>query len=324
MINTYLYHSDNKVSTGHQEQIAMWQQDAHKKIWIDIQYDDHNIEQYSELLASLDCHHLAITDTFRKRHPPKVELFDDHIFLLYKGIHAIENNLKYVHQQIAFFISERLLITVHPQVSLGINAVLAAEKSKATFSPPIIIALDIIHKSAGIYLERTLDFENEISAIEDELRSESSESALLQLASYKAELIKLKRIFNYHNAIFAQLKTYDDEELPIDSISHAHKINDVAERLERLHSLSQMHYDICGDMIDSYISITSHQLNITMRILTVVTAIFVPLTFLAGIYGMNFEYIPELKYKFAYPALMITMFFMAITLTIIFKKKKWF
>ncbi|WP_339669871.1 magnesium transporter CorA family protein [Dasania marina] len=324
MINTYLYHSDDHVSAGNEEQIALWQQDSTKKIWVDIKFDENDIEQHSELLATLGCHALAITDTFRKRHPPKLEIFDDHVFLLYKGIHAIENNLKYAHQQIAFFIGERLLITVHPQTSLGINAVLTAEQASGTFSPPIMIALDIIHKSAGIYLERTLDFENELSAIEDALRTDSSESALLQLASYKAELIKLKRIFNYHNLIFDQLKNFSDEDLPIDSILHAHKINDVAERLERLHSLSQMHYDICGDMIDSYISITSHQLNITMRILTVVTAVFVPLTFLAGIYGMNFEYIPELKYRIAYPALMTTMLVMAVTLIIIFKKKKWF
>ncbi|MFT5294096.1 MAG: magnesium transporter [Colwellia sp.] len=60
-----------------------------------------------------------------------------------------------------------------------------------------------------------------------------------------------------------------------------------------------MHYDKCGDLINGYISVTSHQLNATMRVLavlTVITAIFVPLTFLAGIYGMNFENIPELKF----------------------------
>ena len=61
-----------------------------------------------------------------------------------------------------------------------------------------------------------------------------------------------------------------------------------------------MYYDICGDLVDGYISISSHQLNITMRVLTVITAIFVPLTFIAGIYGMNFEYMPELSYQYGY------------------------
>ena len=101
-------------------------------------------------------------------------------------------------------------------------------------------------------------------------------------------------------------------------------LNDVFDRLERLHSLSQMHYDICADMIDSYISITSHQLNVSMRILTVVTAVFVPLSFLAGIYGMNFEYIPELKFEHGYFGLIGLMATVAFSSLYWFKRKGWF
>lgn len=325
MINSYLYNTDGSISQGDEAQISVWENQKDSIIWLDIQYTDSDIADLTTKLLTLGCHDLALTDAFRKRHPPKVEVFDNNIFVLYKGIHAVENNLKYKHQQIAFFISDRLLVTLHPQTSLGINLVLKEQLAKANFFSPISIALEIIHQSAGIYLEKTLSFEDELSGLEDELRTATSESALVQLANYKSELIKLKRIFNYHHVMFAQIQRLcREEESPIDLLTHTHKVNDVAERLERLHSLSHMHYEICGDMIDSYISITSHKLNNTMRILTVVTAIFVPLTFLAGIYGMNFENIPELKFQYAYHALLLVMTTMAIGLVALFKKKQWF
>ena len=84
-----------------------------------------------------------------------------------------------------------------------------------------------------------------------------------------------------------------------------------------------MYYDICGDLIEGYISITSHQLNKTMQILTVITAIFIPLGLLAGLYGMNFEYMPELSWRYSYFVLLGAMFLIASSLLILFKKIKW-
>ena len=82
-------------------------------------------------------------------------------------------------------------------------------------------------------------------------------------------------------------------------------------------------YSICGDLIDGYISITSHQLNQTMRVLTVITAIFVPLGFLAGLYGMNFDHIPELHMKGGYFVLLAVMGTIAVGLLALFRKIRW-
>jgi magnesium transporter len=113
-----------------------------------------------------------------------------------------------------------------------------------------------------------------------------------------------------------------DETIIINQ-AELHTVIDVHERIERLLSLSQMHYDICSDLINGYLSVSSHQLNATMRVLTVITAIFIPLGFLAGIYGMNFENIPELKVTNGYYYLLGFMAFLATSLIILFKKKRW-
>ena len=123
--------------------------------------------------------------------------------------------------------------------------------------------------------------------------------------------------------IGSELKSLVSDETPIINQTDLHTVTDVHERIERLLSLSQMHYDICSDLINGYLSVTSHQLNQTMRVLTVITAVFVPLSFLAGLYGMNFDYMPELKITYGYYYLLGFMAFISLSLVVLFKRKRW-
>jgi magnesium transporter len=83
-----------------------------------------------------------------------------------------------------------------------------------------------------------------------------------------------------------------------------------------------MYYEICGDLINGYLSISSHQLNNTMKVLTVITAIFVPLTFIVGVYGMNFDNMPELHWHYGYFYILGAMLVFAAAATA-FAYKKW-
>ncbi|WP_439133936.1 magnesium transporter CorA family protein [Pseudomaricurvus sp.] len=324
MIRTYLTQKNNDIVVGNETQIDEWRSTPDSKIWVDIHHDGDNLSDIEEILTELNCHPLTIQDTFRKRHPPKIEFFDDHIFILYRGISEVVDDLVFDHQTMGFFISERCLITVHPQQAMGINKVVKNNDVRFLETSPMALAMKILHTSAGIYLEHVLEFENDISNKEDQIQEGFGENALTELALYKSRLIKVKRVFNYHLSISQQLKDYQNSPAPFPMEESEHLINDVDDRFERLHSLTQMHYDICSDLIDSYISITSHQLNNTMRVLTVITAVFVPLSFLAGIYGMNFEYIPELQYKYAYFVLITAMLIISTGLITFFKRKQWF
>lgn len=302
------------------EALALSADDYH---WLDIEFDPNDIGDIKAILSHWGCHQLAISDALRHRHPPKFEQFSEQFFLLYRGIHEAVGPLDFDHQQIGFFIAADHLITLHPKTVISIEHYKNSPKLNQLLQTPAALALSIIHTSAGLYLENILTFEDDLSDAEDKLYSGSGENTLTQLASYKAKLIKLKRVFNYHQALCSEIRSLNDNNELVVPIN-PHLINDLYERLERLHSLSQMHYDICADMIDSYISITSHQLNTSMRILTVVTAIFVPLGFLAGVYGMNFDHIPELHMPQGYFILLGVMATIATTSLYLFKKKGWF
>lgn len=324
IIQTYLARPNTDITAGDAGQIALWRSDDSSKIWIDVQYQSDQRSSVEALLTDLHCHPLAIQDIFRKGHPPKLEFFDHNIFILYRAINEVLDDLVFDYQPVGLFISERSLITVHPRPTAGIDQVAANQSLQLLKASPFSLAMKIMHASSGSYLEHVLDFENDISNKEDQIGEGFGEEALTELALYKSRLTKTKRIFNYHLNISQQLKDYENLTTPFPIHDSEHLINDVDDRFERLYTLTQMHYDICSDLIDSHISISSHQLNHTMRVLTVITAVFVPLSFLAGVYGMNFEYMPELRFRYGYFLLMGFMLLIAIGLITLFKRKQWF
>jgi magnesium transporter len=102
-----------------------------------------------------------------------------------------------------------------------------------------------------------------------------------------------------------------------------HIRRDVFDRCERLFTLSHMYYEMCGDLVDGHVSLSSHNLNQTMKLLTIISALFVPLTSVAGVYGMNFENMPELGWRYAYFTVLGVMAVMAIFMLVMFRRIKW-
>jgi magnesium transporter len=165
------------------------------------------------------------------------------------------------------------------------------------------------------------DIENNLDLIEqDLLQNDPSNDQLGLLTMYKTRLRIMSRLFNYHEQIFKQLR-HNSEITQGEYL--AREFNDTYEQLERTSSLARMYYDLSDDLINSSISIASHRLNGIMKVLTIITAIFVPLSFLAGLYGMNFEIMPELQMEYGYYALLGLMLMMAVSLLAVFRIKRW-
>ena len=184
-------------------------------------------------------------------------------------------------------------------------------------------ALKVLHYASGRYLQSILEFEDKLGALETELLTGDAEEAMKEMVSYRSRLRMLRRIFNYHLRIAEGVMNASTEHLSADDDHTHHEQRDLFDRCERLHSLCSMYYEICGDLLDSHISLSSHRLNNTMKVLTIITAIFVPLSFLAGVYGMNFEYMPELGFKYSYFILLGVMAMVATGMGILFRKLKW-
>lgn len=292
MIKTQLLTGNGEWITGGEELVARWRADQSGFIWIDL--NGENPAKENQFLLSMNCHPLAVEDVQRFRHPPKTETFEDYTLILYRGITEFNIDLTIQQMTIALFAGERCLISCHPQKSMAIAHYWEAARHENLLASPGLLASLIMRFSVGRYLEAILSFEPSLNELEDTMQEKPNDDVMRELIAYQSRLRKLKRIFSYHEKLVTNLLKEIPPRMLDEDGDIEHALQDLFERCERLHGLCTMYYDICGDLINGYLSISSHQLNNTVKVLTVITAIFVPLTFIAGIYGMNFDNMPEL------------------------------
>lgn len=322
MIKTCLF-SSGKLLSGGPELIDEWKKDPKSLIWLDL-FDNTKGEETALLSKQFGLHALAIQDAQRSRHPPKIEAFDDYTFILLKGLSADSENIDFETIQLALFVGERFLVTRHTGPSMSINKLMqrieSGAESKYTKSTGQM-ALRLCRFVAERYINILLALEPRLEEIEEEMMEKADDSMLAELIQYKSDLKRLNRFALYHEQVFNELRHKDFPGFASEEVKHA--ITDVWEKQERTHSLSQLYYETSADMIDGYISVASHRLNQIMKILTIVMAIFVPLSFLAGIYGMNFENMPELNSKSGYFILLGIMGSIAAILLVLFRRMRW-
>jgi len=298
MIRAQLLTTLGEHMEGGIELIEHWRNDSGSYIWIDLFNEDPQTEK--KFLLSMSCHPLAVEDVQRFRHPPKTETFDNYTLILYRGLTEFNKDLTIQQMTIALFAGDRCLISCHPRHSMGITHYWENAKRDNLLVSPGLLASRIMRFSVGRYLEAILEFESSLNELEDAMQDKPNDDVMRELISYQSRLRKLKRIFSYHEKLVTNLLKDIPQRLIDEDGDIEHALQDLFERCERLHGLCTMYYEICGDLINGYLSISSHQLNNTMRVLTVITAIFVPLTFIAGIYGMNFDNMPELHEPYGY------------------------
>ena len=320
-IRTQVLGNEGSVITGDEALLRQWQDKPEGRLWLDIE-GNISSDMITSLLA-LGCHEIALGDIQQARQPPKIHTFENNTFILFRGIIKLDEQLVLTPQQIGLFVGENYLVTIHREESLSVNRAWSETEGTTDLLDPGSLALKIIDYASDRYLQRILAFESHLGELEENLLSRPSDSIMTELVSYRSELRKLRRIFNYHNRLLEQILADEPGFLGTGEEQSQHLWRALLDRCERLFSLTNMYYEICGDLVDGYISISSHELNTTMKILTIITAIFVPLSFLAGLYGMNFENMPELHMEYGYFFALAAMASTAALLIYVFKRKKW-
>lgn len=320
-VRTKILGSDGRVREGDEALLEAWNAASGSTLWLDI---EGNIsDNMNSKLVSLGCHPVAITDISRARQPPKLHEFDRSTFILFRGIIQLDEQLVLVPQQIGIFAGAHFLVTVHRGESLSINRLWSEIQAEQAQRTPGELALHVMDYASDRYLQKILAFEDHLGELEEGLLSKPSDGIMAELVGYRSELRKLRRIFNYHNRLVEEILSEQPRHLGAEQERDRHLWRALLDRCERLFSLTSMYYEICGDLVEGYISISSHELNTTMKILTIITAIFVPLSFLAGLYGMNFDYMPELHMEHGYFFALAAMASTASLLVYVFKRKNW-
>jgi magnesium transporter len=322
MIRTILYEPmSGRQTVGGKELLDAWRQIPDSIIWVD--FFNEPLAEEKELMQNFfNLHPLAIMDAQRLRHPPKFEAFGDHSFILLKGLDAETRDIKFGTIQIAIFVGQRFLVTRHAEQSPSTDRIWAQaeEDPQSLAGGPGRVAVLLSGTVVDRYLPILLALETRLEELEDEMLQRPSDRLLAELVSHKTDLKKLLRVIAYHEQT---IDTVRKSESPGIGSNLDHELNDVYEHLERMSSLSTLYYDLASDLMDGYITLASHKLNHIVKVLTIVTTVFVPLSFMAGLYGMNFENMPELGLRYAYFVLLGIMALTAGSIIFVLYRKGW-
>jgi magnesium transporter len=326
MLRAMLIDDTGNLQTGDETLVRAWQEQPNGFLWLDLHPDEDVPQENAEdtrWLREFGVHPLAIQDAQRTRHPPKYEAFSDLLFILLRGVSVDSASIDLKTVPIALFLGKNFLISRRTSESDSIDQYWRMCLDDASVIPRdrSLIGLQIAGLNAGRYLDLLNDFEPRLWTMEQRMFRRPRDTLLNDLVSNRTSLRYLTRIFNYHVRVFQGLRQHCEKEAPHSERSHL--LNDLYEKYDRLNGLAHMFYDVTGDLIDGYLSTSSHRLNNTMRIFTIITVLFVPLNFITGLYGMNFDYMPELHSRYGFYIMAGVMGAITLLLLGIFRYKRW-
>lgn len=318
MIQFMLCHNSTTL-VGGEELLDQWKDTTDSWIWINL-YNEPADKELDFLQQEFDLDIGAITEAQRDRHPPSFEVFKNYLYLLLKPLDAESSSLDFNTLQLAMFTADNFLITRHSKESPYLEKLWQTlEQNGCADESPMSIVASMSKRVAQRYGKVLLDLEQRLDIIEDELFDSPTDTLMKELVGYNTGLRKMHRILAYYVNVFDSLR----QQLHKTSDHQHDEFNDIYAIIERFTSLSSVYQDVITDLIDAYISLNGHRLNQIMKVLTIVTVIFVPLTLLVGIYGMNFENMPELKSQHGYYILLIVMSGIAAMMLYLFRRVRW-
>jgi magnesium transporter len=287
--------------------------------WINVDgLGDANV--IAEIGKLFDFHPLALEDALSVPQRPKVDLYGDHLFLVFRMLHheaAVEV------EQISLFLSAGLVVTfqeapgdcldpIRERLRKGVGRLRGEGADFLMYA-----ILDAVIDNYFPFLERLSDV---VEALEDEVVARPRPSVIARVHEVKRDLLEVRRsVWPLRDAISKLLR----EESALVGRTTRLYLRDCYDHTVHTLDVVENHRELVSDLMDVYLSSLSNRLNEVMKVLTVISTIFIPLTFIAGVYGMNFRHMPELDRPWAYPVLWVIMIAIGLGMLYAFWKKGW-
>lgn len=289
--------------------------------WFDIR-SLQDIESINTIGKKFKVHALIVEDILNTVQLPKIEEHDTHFFLIIKAINFQEETLNFEH--ICLFFQDRLILSFQEKISDTFKVVrdrILNQKGKIAEKEADYLLYALFDYVIDTYFESLQKIDNHISELNEEVDSNLSQDTLKRIQTLKKQILILKRHFWYTRDIVLTLKKSESSLISSKTDKYLTDLND---HIAHIIDISESFREELIDLTERHLSAINLRSNDIMKMLTIVAAIFMPLTFLAGIYGMNFKVMPELDWPLSYPILISIMVVIAIGLLALFKKKRWF
>jgi magnesium transporter len=290
--------------------------------WINID-GLHQIDVIEKLGIHFDIHPLVLEDIMHTGQRPKAEDFEEYIFVVLKMLYYKGKDDQIKAEQISLVLGSNFLISFQEQEGDVFSAVRDRIRNgkgriRKTGSDYLAYALmDIIVDQYFVVLER---FEEKIESIEEQLLSNPARQILDSIHAMKRDMIFFRKLVWPLREVVGGLARGESSLISQPTEIYLRDVYDhTIQVIDTIESLR----DVLSGMLDIYLSTISNKMNEVMKVLTIMATIFIPLTFIAGVYGMNFKYMPELEWHWAYFAALSVMVGVAVLMVWYFKSKRW-
>jgi magnesium transporter len=290
-------------------------------IWIELQQKDHACDVL--LSQQLQLHPLTIEDIWATRSQPKLEDYNDYLYLIIQGIagtHAGDIDLV----ELDLVLGPTYVITHDPQ------GLVDQVRSELDRSPRLLekgvawLTHAILDTAVDRYLPVIDDLDSQIEDLENDVLRKAGTPLgpplLRKILGFKRVLLSLRRMSIHQREILLRLARGEFDEIPQEAMPF---YRDVYDHFLRVNDLVESYRDLVTSALEVYLSVQSNRMNDIMKTLTLMSTVMLPITFIAGVYGMNFRHMPELDSPWGYPAALALMAVIVAAALLWFRHKGW-
>ncbi len=289
--------------------------------WVDLCGRD---PEHDKLLAEVfKIHPTVLEDMFLDAPQPKVEDFDDYLYIV---VHGLDRNAEQPDDletiELDLVLGERFILTHHPTKLRSTDTVEGEIRRSARLFArgPSFVAHAILDHLSDHYKPLMEKFDEEIEALETRVLHDASPAVIGEVFAVKRSLAKIRRVASHQRDVVQRLAR---GEFALIAEAALPFYRDIADNFVRVTDLADGDRELLGSILDMHMSVQGQKLNEIMKVLTLMSTIMLPMTFIAGIYGMNFDVMPELRWKHGYFIALGVMAGVAGGLVVWFKRRKW-
>jgi len=283
----------------------------------------HQVERMRALGELFELHPLLLEDVLNTEQRPKLESYDKEIFLVIKMITADPPTFEIRSEQVSVVLGQRYVISFQEDVGDVFDPVrkrIRKEGSRVRRMGPDYLMYALMDAIVDHYFVVLDGLAVKVEALENDVLNNPAVETLQAIQQLKRDLIFLRRsVWPLREVVNVLVR----EEHPLISDRTEVFLRDVYDHTIQVIDTLESYRDAASGLLDIYLSSVSNRTNEVMKVLTIVASIFIPLTFIAGIYGMNFENMPELRIPWAYPLVWIVMILVALGMFLYVRKKGW-
>lgn len=296
-------------------------------VWVDFrgENDEELVATKDVLLNVFKFHYLTVEDCLETRNQPKIEGFPDYFYFIVHGVKPDETSpSNFVTKELDGYLGKNYVVTFHVDRFRSIKAVKQQVRS-STFAcqrGAAYLLHQILDQLVDLYMPLVDDFDTEIDALEERVLAmkKGSNVILEDIMDLRRSVARMKRISSRQLEVLYRMSHGEFPQIAANVLPY---FRDVHDHLLRISDLAENYRDLVNGLFDIHFSVVANKNNDVVKTLTILSSIILPLSLIAGIYGMNFENMPELKTRNGYFMTLAIMGIVTVGLLIFFWRKGW-